>query len=62
MQLPIDKKLQKSYFKIKSCINATNKDAFLRMEEDKMLEVKYGKAMMGPRIVVIGVGGGGNNA
>ena len=62
MQLPVDKKLQKSYFKINSCINATNKDAFLRMEEEKMLEVKYGKAMMGPRIVVIGVGGGGNNA
>jgi len=38
------------------------KDAFMRMEEDEMLEIKSNNIVEGPKIVVIGVGGGGNNA
>lgn len=33
MQLDIDKKLHKRYITYKSCKNATQKSAFLRMEE-----------------------------
>lgn len=62
MQLYIDKKLQKSYFNIRSCKNATNENAFMRMEESKMLEIKCDYSVDEPKIVVIGVGGGGNNA
>lgn len=61
MQLHIDKKLQKGYIIIKvakmqliKCISANGGKV--------MLEIRCDKSMDVPKIMVIGVGGGGNNA
>ena len=60
MQLNIDKKLQKGYYIIKVAEMQQN-IAKMRMEE-KMLEIMCDNKTDGPKIIVIGVGGGGNNA
>lgn len=59
MQLYVDKKLQKSYIIIKlhECSFWCGNE-----KEEIMLEIKCDSFATGPKILVVGVGGGGNNA
>lgn len=61
MQLSIDKKLQKSYITRKVAEMQQIKLQICEWRRD-MLEIKCDSKVAGPKILVIGVGGGGNNA
>ena len=61
MQLVIDKKLHKRYITCRGCENATSKVHFCERRKN-MLEIVDERLANGPKIMVIGVGGGGNNA
>ena len=64
MQLYIDKKLRKGYIiiKVAKMQQQDEKGAKMQTGGKGMLEIKCDNKVDGPKILVIGVGGGGNNA